>query len=343
MSQIRHARRFAEVEQALIDHRYATALVLARRTGLLAAVEAGGDVGALAQRCGLARSAVEGLLWILASAGWVEKTEAISEDGTRAETWRSSPFARAFLADEAGAGMLDLMGVLATSLPEVEAGLRDGRTPDALDVRNTDGPYRAFLAAVNGYLHWAVRDLLRQAHLPPIRRFIAGSMGVSASALVLGRHPEARVTYGCLSHLVAEIPDLIRTWKVPTDRVDGMHAHGGEPENDDWHGPFDLVFLTRKMILDPAARVGERFAGVALQALAPGGVAVFWETVHADGVSPFPRAMEALFDVCASPGAPPRRAVDHERLLSGIGYARVEVVHCLGGQTSFVLAHKGTG
>jgi hypothetical protein len=95
------------------------------------------------------------------------------------------------------------------------------------------------------------------------------------------------------------------------------------------------------MILDPPARVGERFARKAFEALNPGGVAVLWETVYRnDGPMPLDHALEAAFDLCASPTTPPRDLGEYERLLGGIGYRGVDVVSCMGGQTSFLVARK---
>jgi hypothetical protein len=123
--------------------------------------------------------------------------------------------------------------------------------------------------------------------------------------------------------------------------VESTHAHGGEPEADDWGGPYDLVLLTRKMILAPESNLGERFASKAFQALRPGGAAVFWEVVHPDvGAAPISRAMEALYDLCASPSAPIRTESTYRAMLLGIGYKKVEVVPCLGGQTTFLVATR---
>ena len=167
-------------------------------------------------------------------------------------------------------------------------------------------------------------------------------MGVSASAAILERFPDAHVSYGCLPHLVREIPRLRERYGVPPARVVSMHAHGGEPEGDRWGSEaFDLVLLTKKMILAPDARLGERFAQKAFQVLRPGGAVVLWECVHPDaGATPIARAMEAVMDLAASPQAPAKSARTFERVLTDIGYREVEVVSCLDGDTTFVVARK---
>jgi hypothetical protein len=125
-------------------------------------------------------------------------------------------------------------------------------------------------------------------------------------------------------------------------RIDGVHSHGGEPEQDRWgEPPFDLVFLTKKMILEPEAQLGLRFARKAFEVLAPGGVTILWETVHTDrGPTPLPRAMEAVLDLGASPTSPVRTERELRAMLGDLGYEGVEVVECLEGQTTFLVARK---
>lgn len=332
---LRHGPRYAMFEEAMNGHRWVTALVLAHKVGLLAAIADAKTVEEIAAACDIRAEATEQLLRILESEGWAQR------DGDR---WRQSAFARAFLSGGGGPGsahMLDLAANTALALPDIVAALRTGDTPAALDVRNDGGPSLAFLAAVNDYLHFAARDLVSAGGLPPVRRFIVGSMGVSTSAVLLRRFTDARVTYGCLEHLVREIPRLREQYGVPAERVDGMHVHGGEPEQDAWGGPYDLVFLTRKMILAPDERVGERFAKKALENLTPGGAAVFWEIAHPDrGPTPLSRALEAVWDVCASPAAKPRTEREWRELLGDVGYADVGFVAALGGQTTFIVGRK---
>jgi hypothetical protein len=101
------------------------------------------------------------------------------------------------------------------------------------------------------------------------------------------------------------------------------------------------VFLTKKMILQPEQRIGEKFARKAFDVLRPGGAAIFWETVHTDGMpTPLQRAMEAVLDLGASPGGLCNTESGLRTLLSEIGFRQIEIVPCLSGQTTFVVARK---
>jgi hypothetical protein len=265
-------------------------------------------------------------------------------DGAR---WALGEFGRLFLLRDGRhsiAQYLDLVAAQALSFAELPSGLATGRAPTLLDIFSERSRYRALLDGVNEYLTWAGRDLLSQIALPEVRELIVGSMGVSFSALVLERCPRARVTYGCLPHLVREIPRLRQRYAVPPGRVDGMHEHGGDPSADRWGGEaFDLVFLTKKMILVPEERIGEKFARKAHEVLRPGGVAIFWETVHTDdGPTPLPRALEAVLDLGASPAGLVNTDGGLRRTLGAIGFVDVQVVPVLGGQSTFVVARKDT-
>jgi len=78
------------------------------------------------------------------------------------------------------------------------------------------------------------------------------------------------------------------------------------------------VLLTKKMILAPEARTGERFARKAFDVLRPGGVWCCGRAVHAEpGPTPLGRAMEALLDLGASPAAPPQTEASLGRLPRG--------------------------
>lgn len=334
---LRHRRSFGRLERALWYHRFASALFLGVRAGLFEALrERPRSTTELASALGLASDAADNLLRILESEGFVAR---------RGERWERTAFA-ALALDGRGptsqGAMVELMAAQAASLRELERGLRDGSVPRELDVYAGEGRYDAFLDAVNGFLFWAGRELLQRIELPDVRAFIVGSMGVSFSALVLEHRPEARVTYGCLDHLVREIPRLRATYEVPDERVRDTHVHAGEPEDDDWgDGTYDLVLLTRKMILQPEQRLGERFARKAREALRPGGMLLLWEAVHTDvGPSPLATALDAVYDLSASPTAPIRTAGSFRELLHDLGFEGVEVIRCLGGETSFVVARR---
>jgi len=340
LEQFRHRREFLRLQKSLFYHRYASALLLAHELGVFDRLDERPLNAAELSGGRWNGNGAEALLRVLEAEGLVAR------DG--AGRFALTRFAALYLPRRGRhslGGMLDLMSAHATAFAELPACLSDGeRTPSALDIFSDGSRYRAFLGAVNEYLDVAGRDLLAQVELGPsgIRSFIVGSMGVSFSALVLARHPEARVTYGCLEHLVREIPRLREQFAVPGERVDGMHAHGGDPSADRWGDEaYDLVFLTKKMILQPRQRIGEKFARKAFDVLRPGGTAIFWETVHTDGApTPIARAMEAVLDLFASPGGLVNTEAGLRGLLGKIGYERVEIVPCLGGQTTFVVARK---
>jgi hypothetical protein len=290
----------------------------------------------LANRCEVHPEAIRTLSKILAAQGWLT---------CKGDDIALTAFARDFFDSDGPMSaryMLELMATQAKAFPEVVEAMSTGVTPPALEVRNLDGSYQAFLTAVNNYLFWAGRELLQKTDLPHINSFIVGSMGVSFSAVLLEKQAQSRVTYGCLEHLVEEIPRLRHEFSVDPSRVIGMHAHTGEPGGDDWGSSnYDLVFLTRKMILEPSERIGEKFAKKAFDVLNEDGVAVFWEVVYSDiGPMALPRAMEAVFDLCTSPAARARSADEYRSFLTGIGFKSVEVVPCLGGQTTFLVARK---
>lgn len=336
---MKHRKNLEKIQRSLFYHRYASALFLAARSGVFDVLRRGELTHSeLASQASLHSEATGTLIRILESQNLVSM-----HDGRI----RLTEFGRFFVAEDspwAVRPMVELMSRQAMAFPEVVDGLSTGAQPASLDVTTDGGAHLAFLASVNNYLHWAGREFVTKADLPVVRHVIAGSMGVSFSSHLLGRYPDAEVTYGCLEHLVTHIPRLRSEFGVPPDRVTGMHSHGGEPEADKWGDEaFDLVFLTRKMILAPQDRLGERFVKKAFDVLNPGGVAVLWETVWPKGPAGLSRAMEGVFDLFASPGAVGRTTDDYQRLLIEIGYGRVDFVECLNGSTTFVVAHKPRG
>lgn len=92
-------------------------------------------------------------------------------------------------------------------------------------------------------------------------------------------------------------------------------------------------------MLDPEERIGERFAARALEALNPGGVALFWEAFHEENGETTPAlALESLFDLGANPRAHPLTRGDFRDRMRSIGYESVTFVECLGGTVSFAVA-----
>jgi hypothetical protein len=334
LRQYRHRAAFKRLHKALFYHRYATAVLLAHEIGVFEALDRPRSVAEVAESCGIHERAADALLRILASQEMIDRGD---------HGYVQSEFAAAYLTRGGQFTMssfLDLVAAQAASFGELPDGMKTGKVPSALDIFSADGRYPAYLGAVNGFLDLAGRDLLGQIELPEIQSFIVGSMGVSFSGQILKRHPKAKVTYGCLEHLVREIPRLRREYKIPLSAVDGMHAHAGDPSKDTWGDEgYDLVFLTKKMILEPEQRIGEKFAAKAFDVLKPGGVTIFWETIHSDDcATPLSQAMEAVLDLGASPTGLVHTEGSMRRLLGGIGYGDIELVHCLNGQTSFMVA-----
>lgn len=337
MAVMRHFGDYRRVERALYHHRYAVVLLLAYRVGLFEVLaERTGEITEIAKWCDLPAEVVQNLLMILQTQGWVER------NGNR---WRATEPARALLCGGSAASMVPMFQVAesyATAFPDLVEAASTGETPSILDVFDDSGRTDDLLDGVNHYIDQAGRELISRVDWPEIRHFIVGSMGVSFSALVLDQFSDSRVTYGCLPHLVERIPRLREEYGVEPDRVVETHPHGGEPAEDKWgREAFDLVFLTKKMILDPENDLGEKFASKAYRVLEPGGVTVFWETIYEDdGSSSVDRGLEGFLDFGVSPTGPSLTRGQFRRRLERIGYGDVEVVDCLQGATTFVVARK---
>lgn len=337
LTQWRHRHSLKKLTRALFYHRYATATLLGVEAGVYDALLGRPMTpGELSDACDLNPRGADALLRILESQG------AVVRSGGR---YALTDFAAAFLAHGGPASIadtMDLMAAQAAAFGDMKEGLRTGAVSSGLNIFSDSGRHNAFLNAVNSYLHWATPELLRSVELPEIRSFIAGSMGVSFSAHLLQRFPEAKVTFGCLDHLVKEIPRLRESYRVPASAVTGMHAHAGDPSEDTWGDEdYDLVLLTKKMILEPEQMTGEKFATKAFDVLRPGGVAILWETIHTDDKpTPLPRAMEAVMDLVTAPSGLVNTESIIRTTLGDIGFSKVQIVPCLGNQTSFVVARK---
>jgi hypothetical protein len=341
-------KNLAQLQFSFFNFRFLLPVLLARQVGVFAALEQTPlRAQRLAEHCDIHPEAAKTLVRVLESQGILTSEARSSEDAQVA----LSEFAARFLTAPHKSGthssasllpVIDLLLTYTLNFEQMADSLRSGHTPTSLDVRGDDPTVDAVLQAVNSHLAQASREFLMQAKLPKIRSCIVGSMGVSFSAALLHRHKNARVTYGCLDHLVRRIPSLRDQYEVDATRVDGMHAHSGDPAGDDWgDDAYDLVFLTRKMILDPRAHIGEKFARKALDVLSPGGAVVFWEAIHPDqGPSPLPLALETVFDLGMSPSAPLKTRSGFARTLREIGFGEIDYVSCLGGTTTFAVARK---
>lgn len=335
--QWRYRHKIAKLQEAFLWQRYVTAILQAHEAGVWPVLQRGpASPAEVAAAAGIHPRAAEALLYILEAAELVVR---------RRGKFAATAFAREYLAGQGPfslAPMLDLLAAQAGAFGEAVAGMRSGTVPPGIDIMRADSRYRSFLIAVNAFLSFAAPDLLARLGLRRVEHAIVGSMGVSFSAALLDRFPNARVTYGCLPHLVREIPALTRQYKVPLSAIAGMHEHSGDPFADRWGDEsFDLVFLTKKMILAPEVRMGERFAAKAFEVLRPGGAAIFWETLYRDrGPTPLPRALEGVLDLGASPTGLVNTERRMTRTLRDIGYQRVRIVPVMAGQTTFAVGFK---
>lgn len=337
MAVIRHFGEYRRVERMLADHRAASMLLVAHRLGLFEEISHGAStIDDVAERCGVRREAMRNLLVMLRNQGWVTQ---------RGNLWRTTEAARQLFTRRAPGSMVPMFEVAeayAAAFPRLVDAAESGTPPPLLDVFDDRGRIDALLDGVNFYIDQAGRELFGRVDFPDVRHFIVGSMGVSFSALMLDQFRGSRVTYGCLPHLVERIPRLRKEYGVEPDRVVETHAHGGEPSEDEWgREAFDVVFLTKKMILDPENRLGEKFATRAFRVLNPGGATVFWETIYEDdGSSPIERGLEGFLDFGVSPTGPTLTRRKFRDKLRAIGYRDIEVISCLEGATTFVIARR---
>lgn len=338
LTHMRHRKEYDELKSAMQNFEYFVGILIARDLGVFEALD-NRPVSAevLANRCDVHPRAMVTVLRVLESRNIVRRED---------DLFALSSFGSAFLAPGGILSidpMLEFLSAFTGSYDDVVEGTRTGEIPPKLDVFEDEANYEAYLEAVNFYLDLAGRDFLTRADLPEIDNFIVGSMGVSFSSLILNEYPAATVTYGCLDHLVDHIPALRMEYSVNPDRVNGMHRHSGEPDGDKWGDEnFDLVFLTKKMLLEPEERMGEKFARKAYDVLNPGGVCLFWETIHPDDEpTPFSRAASGILDLAASPSGFTLTEDDFEAMLRRIGFEEVDYVYALDGECSFAIARKG--
>jgi len=334
--QARHLENYRRFERGMHHHFVMATVLRAHELQMFDALASGGTPASVAARCNIEVNAAHAVLRILHGAGYVD---------FKGGQYELSSFARSFLTQTGTCSlvpMMNLMAEQAASFNGILTGMNSSKVPDMLDISTPDSNYLAYATAVNAYLHRASADFVGKADLPPIKSIIAGSMGVSTVAHLLNRFPEATVTFGCLPHLVKTIPGLCQEYGVEEHRIDGMHDHGGTPSEDRWgNQSYDLVFLTKKMILEPENKLGEQFAQKACDVLNPGGVAVFWETIYPNEAAIRRSSMlEAVLNMGASPASPVRTQDSFTQLLNGMGFVNVRLVECLFGQATFVVAEK---
>jgi hypothetical protein len=336
LTYLRHRDDYDRLQDALQNFQYFAAVLIARDLGVFETLDRRPmSPDALADGADIHPRAAKSILRILETDGLVEREEHLYE---------LSEFGSEFLApgEMSIDPFLEFLSAFTGSYDDIVDGMRTGELPPKMDVFSDKADYEAYLESVNYYLDIAGRDLLTRVELPEIESFIVGSMGVSFSGLLLNEYPTATVTYGCLDHLVDHIPALRMEYDIDPHRVTGMHRHGGEPAEDEWGDEsFDLVFLTKKMLLEPDEKMGEKFARKAYDVLNEDGVALFWETIHPDDEpTPFSRAGNAVMDLAASPIGFSLTEDSFASKLKEIGFDQVEFVHPMGGETSFALARK---
>ena len=333
----KHRKKLEEVEKAFFYSRYCNALFLAQKLGIFPVLREGAcTLKSLSQKTKIPEGSLKTLTSILIAQGFLDRQN---------DLYCLSEFGDFFLKEEnvfSSNYILELMAEQAFGLSATSSAIYEGGIPEHLDITKVRGAYSALLNAVNNYLLWSGRELLNKVDLGNIHSGIVGTTGVSFSSLLLQKYPKMKITYACLEHLIPEIPHYCRRYGVSQERIEAVHSHIGDPLQDDWgNDRYDLVLITRKMLVDPQQRIGEKFAEKSFLALNPKGKAIFWETVYPDrGKMPLNRAMEAMFDFCTSPAAIARTEKEYRELLHGIGFHKVEIHDCLEGQTSFIIAEK---
>jgi hypothetical protein len=337
LTHFRYRKEYDRLQSALNEFRYFTGILMARDLGIYEALDDRPmTAGTLAETCDIHPRSARSILRVLETDGLVVREGSL---------FKLSDFGSEYLAPGGLVSIdpfLEFMSAFAGSYDDIVEGMKTGEIPPKLDVFSDEANYEAYLEAVNFYLNLAGRDFLTRVDLPDIRHFIVGSMGVSFSGLLLNEYPASKVTYGCLDHLVDHIPSLRMEYNIDPDRVTGMHRHSGDPSDDDWGGEsYDLVFLTKKMLLEPDEKMGEKFARKAYDVLNEDGVTLFWETVHPDDEpTPYLRAVNEVTDRAASPDGFSLTEDGFRETLRDIGYGEVEYVHCLDGEANFVVARK---
>ncbi|MGK7929478.1 MAG: hypothetical protein AB4290_30275 [Spirulina sp.] len=268
----KHRKKLAEVEKAFFYNRYCNALFLAHKLGLFSILcEGACSLKDLSHKMGISEESVKTLSAISIAQGFLEERDGI---------YRLSDFGELFFKEKnifSSHYLLDLMTEQALGLSSTLNAIYDRDIPAHMDIHDSQGSYRAFLSAVNNYLLWCGRELLQKVNLGNINSIIVGSVGVSFSSLLLKKYPQMKVTYACLEHLLAEIPHYCQLYGVSKENIAAVHSHIGDSTQDDWgNDRYDLVLATRKMLVDPQQRMGEKFAEKSFQALNPRGKVIFW-------------------------------------------------------------------
>lgn len=335
----RYSRHFQRLQRAFTSYRYVVAILWAHELGLFDCLDKKpATLEELKKSLKVRTRPLEQLLIILEAEGWVQRS---------GPCFSLTPPARHFLTSSGSqsvAGFLDLFAAHHASYSQIlKGGMRKGTVPPRMNIFSPRSSLRGYLLAVNSYLHWIVPELLEEISLPRISRFIVGSMGVSFSAHLMRQSSQARVTYGCLPHLVKQIPMLVERYGIPRERIEGMHAHMGDPMKDRWgvNEQYDLVFLTKKLILKPEEKIGEKFVAKASRVLNPGGVLILWETVHPDHrPTSFSQAMEAVLDLGASPDGPVLTERRVRQMLHRYMFSRIFIKTVGPMGSTFVVAYK---
>lgn len=256
-------------------------------------------------------------------------------------------FGRSFLGEDAPyslSAFLEFLSLQFYSMARLDETIKTGNPAKEADIFKPSKYSRAYLLALNRYLYYPAKMLFQKIGARKINDAIMGSMGVSTAAALLEANPRVKITFGCLSHLVKQIPELMKMYGVNKKSVLSMSNHSGDPEDDTWgKESFDLVFLTKKFLLHPEDGIGESFARKSYQVLNPGGKAVLWETFYPDHGGPSKDvALFGLQDLIASRGGAlyTRNAI--RSFLKEVGFRKIDfhAFPLVFGDVEFCVAEK---
>jgi hypothetical protein len=274
----------------------------------------------LSQKLGITPSAGEVLIRLLSSLRFLEMREG---------KVYPTPFSLLFLGRSAPFSLSPFLEFLSVEMVALSRLKESLLRKEPLEIANIfhPSPYMyGYLFAVNRFLYEPSFLLLKTIGTEGIRSAIMGSMGVSFASALSEMNREVRITFGCLDHLVKEIPNLLKIYPVPEHRIEEICSHEGDPGTDHWgKGEFDLVLLTKKFVLKPEEKLGERFAERAFRVLRPGGRVVIWETIYPeDGKVPKWVALNGFQDLIPSYGGAFYTQKKMEEILRKIGFLKVD-------------------
>lgn len=273
--------------------------------------------------------------------------DALSLVRFQKDTVTFTNFGKSFLGTNAPYSLspfLEFLSLQLYAMSRLDETIKTGKPAKEADIFKPSPYSRAYLLALNRFLYYPAKMLFQKLGARKINDAIMGSMGVSFGAALLEANPRARITFGCLGHLVKQIPDLMKMYGVAQKSVISMSSHSGIPEDDTWgKEAFDMVFLTKKFLLHPDDGVGESFARKGYQVLNPGGKLVVWETFYPDNRKPnMETALFGLQDLIASQGGALYTRSTMRKFLKETGFRKVEFMPfpLVFGDVEFCIAEK---